>query len=442
MASATFSSEAELPNYADVTGSSRSIPYLSESPPESQFKTGLQDEKGYAWLTLQMNSRSLTTASAPSFMEGDSITGVVHLDAEKTDSVKAVYIEVLATTTTVGQEPERFLALKETLWSTEKATKASAKLMGKHDWPFQFTLPKEVEVTGPRGKKGFYQLPPSFSERASPAYLDYKIVVTIKRGMLKVNQKLTTTMLYQPLTVPASTPTSLRTLAYTEGKPIPGPKLDPEGWKLLQKRPVEGVLFGERDVEINVQLSLATPVQYALGSPIPLHLILESEDSQALDLLSSPAAIQVALTRAITIGSEAAAEDPERRTNNYITTVESKAYFWSAQELGEGPNRRVLQGEIDLEMKTKPTFIFPGLSIEYLVNFEGFEATGWQAKSHDSRAKGPLFTEEVKITSRQLAGLSMRSNAPPGYQRPVVDYNKSLGYLENGNQRFVHYGHR
>lgn len=80
--------------------------------------------------------------------------------------------------------------------------------------------------------------------------------------------------------------------------------------------------------------------------------------------------------------------------------------------------------------------------MQYLVNFEGFEATGWQAKSHDSRAKGPLFTAEVKITSRQLAGLSMRSNAPPGYQRPVVDYNKSLGYLENGNQRFVHYGHR
>lgn len=94
MTSATLSNEAELPNYADVAGSSRSIPYLSESPPESQFKTGLQDEKGYAWLTLQMNSRSPTTASAPSFMEGDSITGVVHLDAEKTDSVKAVYIEV------------------------------------------------------------------------------------------------------------------------------------------------------------------------------------------------------------------------------------------------------------------------------------------------------------------------------------------------------------
>jgi hypothetical protein len=96
--------------------------------------------------------------------------------------------KVLATTTSVGQEPKTFLALKEMLWSPEKTTKAAVKLKGKHDWPFKFTLPKEVELVGPHRKKEFYRLPPSFSERASPAYLDYKIIVTIKRGMLKVNQ--------------------------------------------------------------------------------------------------------------------------------------------------------------------------------------------------------------------------------------------------------------
>jgi hypothetical protein len=81
------------------------------------------------------------------------------------------------------------LSLKETLWTPREGDKAAAKLKGKHDWPFRFVLPKEVEVVGPQAKKGLYQLPPSFSERASPAYLDYRIVVTIKRGMLKVNQK-------------------------------------------------------------------------------------------------------------------------------------------------------------------------------------------------------------------------------------------------------------
>jgi hypothetical protein len=96
MTSATGSDVAELPNYADVAGdSSLNLFYpQAESPNRSQFKTGLQDEKGYAWLTLQISNRSPTTKSVPLFLEGDTITGVVHLDAEKTDSVKAVYIEV------------------------------------------------------------------------------------------------------------------------------------------------------------------------------------------------------------------------------------------------------------------------------------------------------------------------------------------------------------
>jgi hypothetical protein len=65
---------------------------------------------------------------------------------------------------------------------------------------------------------------------------------------------LTTTIIYQPLTMPDSAPTSLRRLAYTEGNSIPGPKQDLEGWKVLPKRTVEGVLFGERDVKVHVQV--------------------------------------------------------------------------------------------------------------------------------------------------------------------------------------------
>ena len=33
-----------------------------------------------------------------------------------------------------------------------------------------------------------YRLPPNFTERASPAYIDYKLIVTVQRGMLRVNQ--------------------------------------------------------------------------------------------------------------------------------------------------------------------------------------------------------------------------------------------------------------
>lgn len=78
---------------------------------------------------------------------------------------------------------------------------------------------------------------------------------------------------------------------------------------------------------------------------------------------------------------------------------------------------------------------------QYTVDFAGFETAGWVTKSQGQKDK-PLQSEPVEITSRQLAGLNMRSNAPPGYQKPEIDYNKSLGYLENGNQRFLHHGGR
>lgn len=58
---------------------------------------------------------------------------------------------------------------------------------GKYTWPFALALPAEVEVQDQKIKKKF-PLPASFSERASTAYLDYKLTVTVKRGMFKVNQ--------------------------------------------------------------------------------------------------------------------------------------------------------------------------------------------------------------------------------------------------------------
>ena len=53
-----------------------------------------------------------------------------------------------------------------------------------------------------------------------------------------------------------------------------------------------------------------------------------------------------------------------------------------------------------------------------------------------------LLSEEVTLTTRQIPGLISRSYAPPGYEKPqVADYARSVGLLENGNQRFAHYGH-
>ncbi|KAJ3572953.1 hypothetical protein NP233_g2737 [Leucocoprinus birnbaumii] len=432
--------DPELPGYNDIVNvpATGSIPsnarVESYSPYKSEFKTGLPDDSGYYWLVLRVKSRSPSAKNVPFFLEGDTISGLVELDATKTSSVKEVSVELQAGTTAVGQEEERFLSLKETLWPaiSETGSKSSTKLQGMNEWPFRFTLPREVEVHGPQNKKGFYQLPPSFSERASPAYLDYRISVRIKRGSFKVSQKLTTAFGYQPITVPGSPMRPALQLANAEGNPLPNPKQEPEGWKSQQKLKIEGTLFGAK------KLSVARPLEYAIGSPLPLYLVIESEDEQAMEVLSSPTAIRVELTRAMTTGSEATAEKAERRSNNFFVVALSRAFFWVVDEPGCGPNRRVLHGEIDLEAKLKPTFVFPRLSIEYAVDFIGFETTGWVAEGQTSKA-GPTLSEPVMIVSRQLSGVITRSNAPPEYKKPEVDYNKSLGYLENGNQRFLHH---
>jgi hypothetical protein len=52
-----------------------------------------------------------------------------------------------------------------------------------------------------------------------------------------------------------------------------------------------------------------------------------------------------------------------------------------------------------------------------------------------------LLSEPVTICSTPTPGVVPQSYMPPGYDQPVGggDYNRSMGMLENGNQRFYHH---
>lgn len=58
-----------------------------------------------------------------------------------------------------------------------------------------------------------------------------------------------TTILYIPRIKP-DPPSSLRQLAYHEGTPIPGPKVDPEGWKVLESFTMNGSILNARAVQV------------------------------------------------------------------------------------------------------------------------------------------------------------------------------------------------
>lgn len=94
----------------------------------------------------------------------------------------------------VGQNEEPFLNISHDVWNTTLGhptdDKASpSKLQGKFSWPFRIDLPNAISLTGSGKGADTFSLPPSFSERASTTYIDYKITVKIKRPALKISQR-------------------------------------------------------------------------------------------------------------------------------------------------------------------------------------------------------------------------------------------------------------
>ncbi|KAK0204943.1 hypothetical protein DFS33DRAFT_1258145 [Desarmillaria ectypa] len=402
----------------------------ADAPAEHSFSL---ERHGRKWAFLHVKSRS-TTSSAPVFHDNATISGRVEVDLVKPETFKGISIAIHAGTTAVGQEEAVFLQLSQNLWSPPN--RSSTVLNGKYSWPFELTLPSQVSVTESKAHVGTYYLPPNFSERASPVYIDYKFVVTFRRGRFKPNQTLSPYFAYVPLRF-AQSPSPLRQLALIEGSPLPGPNIDPEGWQTLEPIKVSGVLFHTKRVEVGCTLSIAKPLSYAVRSPIPLLITFECNDGQALDLLANPKATRLFLVRSIATGANAPDEDTPKRSNNLFLEGVAQAVFWPSSVPGSTEGTRSLQGELNLKSSLKPTFVFPRISISYSLDLLPFEPPGFSPSSKEGDI---LLSQRVEIVTRSAPGVITRSYAPPGYEGPNGgDHNRAIGFLENGNQRFYHH---
>jgi hypothetical protein len=72
----------------------------------------------------------------------------------------------------------------EPVWTP--ASPQEGKIVGVHTHAFSISIPPDAEVA-PTPKR--FPLPPTFSERASPAYIDYKLCVIMRRSGLRVNDQ-------------------------------------------------------------------------------------------------------------------------------------------------------------------------------------------------------------------------------------------------------------
>ncbi|CCL99286.1 uncharacterized protein FIBRA_01302 [Fibroporia radiculosa] len=402
-----------------------------------EHKYHLQDSKSVAWLWLTLKSRAKAATQLPLYYDADPIAGAIEVNFDKASGVKRVSIAVVAGVTAVGQEDVRFLEISRDVWNA-KTTPPPAKAAGRQLWQFSLALPSEISMPGQRKTLStMYKLPPSFSERASPVYIDYRVVATVHRGLFKSNQTLSTGLVFLPVSR-SEAPPPLREAAYRDGTALIGPDGDPEGWNVLPPAKFTGALFNTRQVELQCVVAVAKPLSFARGSAIPLFVTISSTDEQALDLLASPGAVKIYLIRYRVLGTHATEDKYSDHSSHVFHERVGAAYFWPSTERASGDRVRMMQGELNVEVSSKPSFIFPEFSLRYKLALFPPHAPGFSSKL---TADKPLVVEEVTVTTAEAAGVYSRSYAPPGYMQPVdPDYNNTVGYLENGNQRFMHHG--
>ncbi|PCH42080.1 hypothetical protein WOLCODRAFT_54320, partial [Wolfiporia cocos MD-104 SS10] len=299
----------------------------------------------------------------PFFVSGDKITGSVEVDLDIARNARGLSVAVIAGVTAVGQEEAVFLNVPQTLW--DNTTVSPRKSAGIRAWPFSIQLPSEVtiNVKGGRASQKF-PLPPSFSERASPAYVEYRLIATVRRGFLRANQTLIRSFVYLP-TWRAEPPSLLRQVAYREGTPLIGPDHDSEGWEMPAPVVIIGSLFSTRQIELRCSLAVARPLSYAKGTLIPLLLTIQGEDEQAIDLLATPAAVKIYLIRCRVLGTHATdQEESTVRSDHVFRDTVDTAYFWpSTDTASAGSRARTLRGELRIKSSLKPSFVFPGFSL-------------------------------------------------------------------------------
>ncbi|KAI0789899.1 hypothetical protein C8Q75DRAFT_806557 [Abortiporus biennis] len=429
----------------------------------------LEDTKGRPWVWLKVKSRAESDKRQPLFFDQDIIEATVIVDFTIVDGARIVTLTAQGGVTAVGQEELVFFKIEKELFNVKN--QGGRKAQGCHTFTTQITLPKEAADVDNLKKKNtektMYPLPPSFSERASTIYIDYKLIVTIRRGTFKVNHvlsvedhlfMLSTNFQYMPI-IRAAAPSTLRQVAYQEGSPILGPEIDPDGWKVLPPITLSGTLFTTKKVTVEITLAISNPLTYASGSPIPIFITVSSSDNQAVDLISTPSSIKLHLVRERYTGSDAVKEDSIGRSNNTFREVVGTAFFWPStsantasdgtegEKTGNGSLKRILQGELEVRRGLKPSFVFPRFALRYSIVLMPVEAAGFipdtsTGPSTSNAAGQALVAQRVTVTSINAPGILPRSYAPPGYEhKEEGDYNAAVGYLENGNQRFYHIGH-
>ncbi|KAJ6531970.1 hypothetical protein B0H19DRAFT_1273145 [Mycena capillaripes] len=369
----------------------------------------LSDSRGRPWASLSLLSSAKSPKSVPTFYEKEHINGSFQLTAEKGDSIQSVTVIITGRIVTDSSVDGTYVFLNQSLplWSkTEsRSSGAATKLLGACVWPFSIPLPKAVSLKD--GDDTLYRLPETFLERHTQASISYEISVLVSRGKLRADSQIKTRFGYIPSTRPEP-PSALRQLAYRENSILPGPEVDPAGWKASSTAVVRGTVFKTRQAAVHCMLSLANPLSYTRGTVIPCRMTLESTDNQALDMCSAPSAPMVTLRRCVRF------QNPSTSSKREVDWVESfedvsRAVFWPSADGNYAPYSRSLEGEIKLPKDLASTSSIGRFTVSYTVVVSPFETAGFATGSQ------PFLVEPVTIATSHAHSPRPLAYAPPAY---------------------------
>ncbi|TFK74264.1 hypothetical protein BDN72DRAFT_893247 [Pluteus cervinus] len=414
----------ELPEYS---------PSISGLIPRTEHIVSIS-HKDQKWASLYMLSFAKSSSSLPMLLQGFEMPCRVELDLAKPTEIQKVTATVEASLQSaewfgeafapIDDETEAsgkmFYTKEHVLWDSSSGQTASS-LQGHHSWSFNVGLPTQVSL--PDKPSDLFPTPPAFTEPSIPVNIDYRIRIKIKQGWMGGKSFLLGRFGYLPLDV-ADPPSPLRTLVYQEGVGnLLGPDADPEGWLVLPSVTTTGTLFSVRTAEIKATLAIAKPLTYSRNTPIPLVLTLESDDTQALDVVSQPSMIHLHLARTVCYTHKPI--DTAHHTNGPVTA----AYFWpetppgldgvpSYGASGDSPTKRILRGEVLVHPILKPSFTFHRLIVQYQLDFFSFEGPGFvptnPSSSVNESGSTPLISQPIKVVACHSPGVLARSFAPPG----------------------------
>ncbi|KAJ7761955.1 hypothetical protein DFH07DRAFT_739629 [Mycena maculata] len=409
-----FSRLGPAPSAADLPAYTRrntlAQPVAHREPVEHVYL--LEDGKGRPWASLTLLSSAKSGKSVPTYNEKEHISGSFQLTAEKGDSIQSVTVTVTGRIITGSNIDDQYTFLSQSLplWSKadSRASGDAPKLLGTCLWPFSIPLPKAVSLKD-GGHDTLFRLPETFLERHTRASISYEISVLVSRGKLRADSQVKTRFGYIPNIRP-DPPSVLRQLAYRENSMLPGPEVDPVGWKTSPTSVIRGTVFKTRQVAVHCILSLANPLSYTRGTVLPCRMILESGDNHALDMFSAPAAPLVTLRRCVRFQNLSTSS---KRGADWVESFEdvARAVWWPSASGNDAPYTRCLEGEIKLPKDLTSTSSIGRFTVSYTVVVSSFETAGFVPSSSQ-----PILVEPVTIaTTHARDSPRPQEYAPPNY---------------------------